>query len=98
MGSRWGADGEQRASRGGGKGIVRMSRVGAEVEAKGGGEGGGEGGGDIRSMWGDTGLVEYSLVYKQIHMLCGNGLNIKSVCCTTDSGAMCTHGNVWACI
>ena len=35
----------------------------------------------IRSMRGDTGLVEYSLVYEQIHVLCGNGLNTKSVCC-----------------
>ena len=26
-------------------------------------------------MRGDTGLVEYSLVYEQVHMPCGNGLN-----------------------
>ena len=32
-------------------------------------------------MQGDTGLVEYSLVYEQIHVPGGNGLNTKSVRC-----------------
>ena len=51
----------------------------------------------IMSMWGDTGLVEYSLVYEQIHVPCGNGLNTKSVrCARRKCGAMRTHGNVWA--
>ena len=48
-------------------------------------------------MRGDTGLVEYSLVYEQIHVPCGNGLNTKSVrCARRKCGAMRTHGNVWA--
>ena len=48
-------------------------------------------------MQGDTGLVEYSLVYEQIHVPCGNGLNtIVGTLRTTDSDAMHTHGNVWA--
>ena len=51
----------------------------------------------IRSIWGDTGLVEYSLVYEQIHVPCGNSLNTKSVrCARRKCGAMRTHGNVWA--
>ena len=46
-------------------------------------------------MRGDTGLVEYSLVYEQIHVPCGNGLNTKSVrCARRKCGAMRTHGNV----
>ena len=50
----------------------------------------------IRSMRRDTGLVEYSLVYEQVHMPCGNGLNTKSVrCARRKCGAMRTHGNVW---
>ena len=46
-------------------------------------------------MWGDTGLVEYSLVYEQIHVLCGNGLNTKSVCCARRIAVQCVRTGMY---
>ena len=46
-------------------------------------------------MRGDTGLVEYSLVYEQIHMPCGNGLNIKSVCCAQRIAVQCVRTGMY---
>ena len=40
---------------------------------------------------GDTGLVEYSLVYEQVHTPCGNGLNTKSVRCARQIAVQCVR-------